>query len=523
MISAASQDRPAPERRHAGAASVAVVDMQRTELLKLDNISKIFGGVKALQSIKFDVMPGEVLCLAGENGCGKSTLIKVISGVYQPEPDAVMLMDGQSIEGLDPAKARELGIQVIWQDLALFPEMTVAENIAFEQNLGPRPRLVNYRQMKVAARRILERLGVSIDLGRSVRSLSIAQRQIVAIARALVADARLVFMDEPTASLSHAETEALLKIVRRLSADGIAVVFVSHRLAEVLDVCTRVTVLRDGQYVGTFPTAGMTQTRLTELMTGRTFDYAVRTTDLSAAPVVLQVADLTRRGEYDAVSFAVRKGEILGVTGRLGAGRTELALSLFGMTRPGAGSISLDGKKLSLGSNRDAIRAGIAYVSEDRLQLGLVQPQSIGDNTVAAVLDDLLDATRLISLKKRDSLITDWIEQLAVKIGKPEDAVSTLSGGNQQRIVLAKWLATNPKLLILDSPTVGVDVGARAGIFAIIHKLAAQGMAILLISDEIPEVYFNADRILHMRNGRVVREYVPGATSIDQIERDVHA
>jgi simple sugar transport system ATP-binding protein len=522
MISAASKDRPAPERGDAREASVAV-DSTRTALLKLDNISKIFGGVKALQAIKFDVMPGEVLCLAGENGCGKSTLIKVISGVYQPEPDAVMLMDGQSIEGLDPAKARELGIQVIWQDLALFPEMTVAENIAFEQNLGPRPRLVSYRQMKVAARRILERLGVSIDLGRSVRSLSIAQRQIVAIARALVADARLVFMDEPTASLSHAETEALLKIVRRLSADGIAVVFVSHRLAEVLDVCTRVTVLRDGQYVGTFPTAGMTQTRLTELMTGRTFDYAVRTTDLSAAPVVLQVEGLTRRGEYDSVSFAIRKGEILGVTGRLGAGRTELALSSFGMTRPDAGSISLDGRKLSLGSNRDAIRAGIAYVSEDRLQLGLVQPQSIGDNTVATVLDDLLDPTHLISLKKRDGLINDWIRQLGVKIGKPQDAVSTLSGGNQQRIVLAKWLATNPKLLILDSPTVGVDVGARAGIFAIIHKLAAQGMAILLISDEIPEVYFNADRILHMRNGRVVKEYVPGATSIDQIERDVHA
>ncbi|MGF6765706.1 simple sugar transport system ATP-binding protein [Paraburkholderia sp. GAS33] len=522
MISAASKDRPVPERGHTSEAGV-VVDTSRTPLLKLDNISKIFGGVKALQAIRFDVLPGEVLCLAGENGCGKSTLIKVISGVYQPEPGAAMLMDGQSIEGLDPAKARELGIQVIWQDLALFPEMTVAENIAFEQNLGPRPRLVNYRQMKVAARRILDRLGVSIDLGRSVRSLSIAQRQIVAIARALVADARLVFMDEPTASLSHAETEALLTIVRRLSADGIAVVFVSHRLAEVLNVCTRVTVLRDGQYVGTFPTAGMTQTRLTELMTGRTFDYAVRTTDLSAAPAVLEVDGLTRRGEYDAVSFSVRKGEILGVTGRLGAGRTELALSLFGMTRPDAGAISLDGKKLSLGSNRDAIRAGIAYVSEDRLQLGLVQPQSIGDNTVAAVLDDLLDATRLISLRKRDGLIKDWIQQLAVKIGKPEDAVSTLSGGNQQRIVLAKWLATNPKLLILDSPTVGVDVGARAGIFAIIHKLAAQGMAILLISDEIPEVYFNADRILHMRNGRMVKEYVPGATSIDQIERDVHA
>jgi len=238
---------------------------------------------------------------------------------------------------------------------------------------------------------------------------------------------------------------------------------------------------------------------------------------------VLNVEGLSRRNEYDEASFCVKKGEILGVTGRLGAGRTELALSLFGMTRPGAGTVSLDGKKVSLGSNRDAIRAGIAYVSEDRLQLGLVQQQSIGDNTVAAVLDDLLDAAHLIAPRKRNALIHDWIQQLAVKIGKPDDAVSTLSGGNQQRIVLAKWLATNPKLLILDSPTVGVDVGARAGIFAIIHKLAEQGMAILLISDEIPEVYFNADRILHMRNGRMVAEYVPGTTTIDQIERDVHA
>ncbi len=339
----------------------------------------------------------------------------------------------------------------------------------------------------------------------------------------LVRDARLVFMDEPTASLSHAETGALLKIVRRLSADGIAVVFVSHRLAEVLDVCTRVTVFRDGQYVGTFPTKGMTQARLTEHMTGRTFDYAVRDTDLSAAAAVLEVQGLSRGREYQDISFTVRRGEILGMTGRLGAGRTETALSLFGMTRPAAGSIRLEGQALSLRSNRDAIRAGIAYVSEDRLQLGLVQPQSIGDNTVATVLDDLLDSTRLISTRKRNALIADWIQQLAVKIGKPEDAVSTLSGGNQQRIVLAKWLATNPKLLILDSPTVGVDVGARAGIFAIIHRLAAEGMAILLISDEIPEVYFNSDRILHMRDGRIVAEYVPGTTTMEHIERDVHA
>jgi simple sugar transport system ATP-binding protein len=332
-----------------------------------------------------------------------------------------------------------------------------------------------------------------------------------------------VFMDEPTASLSQAETDALLVIVRRLSAEGIAVVFVSHRLAEVLDVCSRVTVLRDGRYVGTFPTEGMTQTRLTELMTGTTFNYEVQKRDLSAAPVMLAVEGLSRAPGFEDVSLTIRRGEIVGLTGRLGSGRTELALSLFGMTSPRTGAITLEGRPVRFGSNRDAIRAGVAYVSEDRLQLGLIQPQSIGDNTVISVLDRLLGPPPLISPRKRDSLIHRWIRDLGVKIGKPEDAVSTLSGGNQQRIVLAKWLAIEPKLLILDSPTVGVDVVARAGIFAIIHRLAEAGMAILLISDEIPEVYFNADRILHMRDGRIVGTYRPGETDIDRIEEDVHA
>ena len=492
-------------------------------LLQLERVSKRFGGVKALDDVRFDVRRGEVLCLAGENGCGKSTIIKVISGVYQPEKGAVMLFEGKSIEGLSPATARSLGIQVIWQDLALFPEMSVAENIAFESNLGARPRLVNYAGMRTAAGRILDRLGVKIDLDAPVRTLPIAQRQIVAVARALVAEATIVFMDEPTASLSQAETDALLAIVRRLSSEGIAVVFVSHRLAEVLDVCSRVTVMRDGKYVGTFPTAGMTQTKLTELMTGKTFDYAVRKRDLSGEPVVLSVEKLSRAPEYADISFTIRRGEIVGLTGRLGSGRTELALSLFGMTRPGSGTVTLEGRSAHFASNRAAIRAGVAYVSEDRLQLGLVQPQSIADNTVAAVLDGLLGPGKLISKGRRATLVEGWIRDLAVKVGHPDDAVSTLSGGNQQRVVLAKWLATNPKLLILDSPTVGVDVGARAGIFAIVHRLAEQGMAILLISDEIPEVYFNADRILHMRDGRIVDTYVPAEVEINAIERAVHA
>ncbi len=492
-------------------------------MLQLDHISKQFGGVKALDDVRFDIKRGEVLCLAGENGCGKSTLIKIISGVHQPERGAAMLFDGRSIEGLSPATARALGIQVIWQDLALFPEMTVAENIAFESNLGARPRLVNYGGMRAAAARILDRLGVKLDLNAPLRTLPIAQRQIVAVARALVAEAALVFMDEPTASLSQAETDALLVIVRRLSAEGIAVVFVSHRLAEVLDVCSRVTILRDGRFVGTFPTEGMTQTRLTELMTGKTFDYAVQERDLSSAPVVLSVENLSRAPDYANVSLTIRRGEIVGLTGRLGSGRTELALSLFGMAPVSAGTITFEGKPVRFASNREAIRAGVAYVSEDRLQLGLIQPQSIADNTAMAVLDSLLGPDHLISARRQNALVDTWIHDLGVKIGHPDHAVSTLSGGNQQRIVLAKWLATNPKLLILDSPTVGVDVGARAGIFAIVHTLAEAGMAILLISDEIPEVYFNADRILHMRNGRIVGAYVPGETTLDTIEGAVHA
>ncbi|HEX6010726.1 MAG TPA: sugar ABC transporter ATP-binding protein [Geminicoccaceae bacterium] len=492
-------------------------------LLHLENISKRFGGVQALADVSFEIQPGEVHCLAGENGCGKSTLIKIISGVYAPDPGAVILFAGEPLAELNPVRARELGVQVIWQDLALFPELSVAENIAIEQNLGDRPRWVNRSRMREVARAAIQRLGFALDLDRPVRELSIARRQMVAICRALAADARIVFMDEPTASLTQTETDALLEVIRRLSSDGIAVVLVSHRLAEVLEVCERVTVLRDGRLVGVFPTAGMTQAHLTELMTGQTFETGLRQRDLATAPVVLEARQLSRRGEYADISFSLRRGETLGLTGLLGAGRTELALTLFGMTRPDSGEIRLEGKPVSLASNRDAIDAGIAYVSEDRLTLGLVQPQSIADNTVITVLDRLVSALRLIDPKRKAELVDDWVRRLGVKIGQPTDAVSTLSGGNQQRVVLAKWLATNPKVLILDAPTVGVDVGAREGIFRIVRDLAEAGMAILLISDEIPEVYVNADRVLHMRDGRIVQAFVPAETEIKRIEDAVHA
>lgn len=491
--------------------------------LRFQHISKVFGGVRALDDVSFEVLPGEVHCLAGENGCGKSTLIKIVTGVYTPESGAEMAYFGDRVASVTPTTARALGIGVIWQDLALFPEMTVAENIAFEAMLGNRPRLVNHRAVQETAGAMLARLDVRLDLAAPLNSLPIAQRQIVAICRALVGEARLIFMDEPTSSLTQLETDNLLKVVRKLSDDGVAVVFVSHRLAEVLEISSRVTVLRDGRLVGVFETAGMTQSRLTELMTGKTFDKAVAAKDKSAARPVLEIEKLTRTGEYEDISLTIRQGEVLGLTGLIGAGRTELGTTIFGMTRPERGTIRLDGQPVMLRSNRDAIAAGIAFVSEDRLSLGLVQAQSIADNLVLPVLSRITGGLGLISPRQQAAVVEKWIKELAIKVGQPEDAIATLSGGNQQRVVLAKWLATEPKLLVLDSPTVGVDVGARAGIFQIIRKLADEGLAILLISDEVPEIYFNADRALHMAGGRIVGEYDPRKIELREFEEAVYA
>ena len=490
--------------------------------IRLAHVSKVFGGVRALDDVAFEVAAGEVHCLAGENGSGKSTLIKIITGVYTPDNGAEIELFAQPVASVTPEAARKAGIAVIWQDLALFPEMSVAENIAVETLLGARPRLVRHGAFREVPKGALARLGVDLSLDARLKDLPIAERQLVAIARALTGDARLIFMDEPTASLTQSETDSLLAIVRKLAENGVSVVFVSHRLAEVLEISSRVTVLRDGRLVGVFPTAGMTQSRLTELMTGKTFDTAVAAVDNSAQRAVLEVEGLSRAGEYQDVTLTIRAGEVVGLTGLIGAGRTELGHTLFGMTRPDQGTIRLDGALLHLRSNRDAVAAGIAYVSEDRLSLGLIQPQSIADNTVMTVLRRITGPSGLISQRAKDDTVSHWIRDLSIKVGQPGDPVSTLSGGNQQRVVLAKWLATEPKLLILDSPTVGVDVGARAGIFRIVRDLAAKGLAILMISDEVPEVYLNADRVLHMAGGRIVGEYDPRNVALRELEGAVY-
>jgi simple sugar transport system ATP-binding protein len=491
--------------------------------LRLTGIGKHFGGVAALAGVDWDVMPGEVHCLVGENGCGKSTLIKIVAGVHAPDPGGGVEIEGRGVLPLTPHHAHALGIQVIFQDLSLFPNLTVAENIAIEQTLTGLARPARRGAMRRIARAALERLHFDLDLDARVGELPVSERQIVAICRGIAAEAKLLFMDEPTASLTRAEVNRLLAIVARLKAQGIAVVFVSHRLDEVVEIAERVTVMRDGRKVGTFPVAEVNERRIASLMTGLDITTGVVARDMAAAPVLLDVRGLTRSGEYADVSFTLRRGEVLGLTGLLGAGRTELALSLFGMTRPDSGHITLAGQPVALRSNQDAIRAGIAYVSEDRLNLGLNLRQSIEDNIVLAVLDRLRGPSGLLSTAKRRDAGRSWVERLNIKIPGLDRPVQTLSGGNQQRVVLAKWLATDPKVLILDSPTVGVDIKNKQGIYEIVRRLAESGVGVLLISDEIGEVFATCDRVLHMRAGRIVDDVVPGRVSEDALKDRVYA
>lgn len=490
--------------------------------LELTHISKRFGGVTALQDVDFVLQPGEVHCLVGENGSGKSTLIKIISGVQPPEPGGRIVIDGREYAHLDPVESTRLGIQVIYQDLSLFPNLTVAENIAVGRHLGGlRP--VDWQAIRDTATAAMKRIGLSLDLDAKVEDLTIASRQLVAICRAMAADARLVIMDEPTASLTRHEVDALLALVRELRNKNICIVFVSHRLDEVMELAERVTVLRDGKKVGTFDPRDIDDHKLAVLMTGKEFRYDLKDVDLAKRPVLLSVSHLSRTGHYEDVSFDIHEGEILGITGLLGSGRTELALSLFGMNRPTAGEIRMDGKPVRLDSNRDAIAHGIAYVSEDRLALGLVLEQSIASNLVLTVLDRLAGRGGLIPTAERQGTVRKWIGDLAIKVSDPDNPVKTLSGGNQQRVVLAKWMATKPRLLILDSPTVGVDISAKDGIYEIVKRFAEEGVAVLLISDEIPEVLYHTHRILIMRGGKLTGERLPRQTSEDDLRIAVNA
>lgn len=494
-----------------------------TPFVRISNVSMKFSGVPALNALDWDILPGEVHCLIGENGCGKSTAIKVLSGVNLPEPGAVIEIDGKRCERLTPHLSKQLGIQVIYQDLSLFPNLSVAENISIEATLGGYTSVIDLSLMRELASATMARLDVSLPLDALVGDLPIASRQLVAICRGMAAKARLLFMDEPTASLTRSEVNALLNVVRRLKNDGVAVVFVSHKLDEVVEIADRVTVLRDGNKLGTYPAIGLNDKFLGELMTGLQIEHKVHARDCAKAAPVLQVRSLTRQGQYHNLNLEVRRGEVVGLVGLLGAGRTELALSLFGMNPPDSGEVLLAGQPMRARTNRQAIDAGIAYVSEDRLSLGLNMRQSVQDNMVLAVLGRICAFAGWLTALHREKMASQWRDKLHIKIPSLDAPVSQLSGGNAQRIVLSKWLATEPKLLILDSPTVGVDIGNKQGIYEIVHGLAQQGVAVLMISDEVPEVYYNCDRVLHMRDGELVGAFTPGQHSEAQIMESVYA
>ena len=496
---------------------------KNSPLITLRDLSKSFGGHRALRNIDLTLNKGEVHCLAGTNGCGKSTLIKTISGVYAPDEGSEIEIDGKRYTRLTPDKARELGVQVIYQDLSLFPNLTVAENIAFELNLNGYFGWFQKGKIREKALQILKELEFTIDPDTPVQFLPIAQRQQVAICRALVAEARLVIMDEPTASLTRTEVNQLLSTVNYLKDKGITVVFVSHRLEEVKEISDRITVIRDGQKMGTWPAEDLTTRKITELMTGLDIVHERKLpNNAEETHTVLELKNLSRKGQYQNISLSLKRGEVLGLCGLLGSGRTELALSLFGITRPDSGEMRVEGKPIIFKSNAQAIKHGIGYVSEDRLTLGAILQQSIADNMVISILDRLKTPLHLIDEHKCQQIVQEWIADLDIKVTDPNNALSTLSGGNQQKVVLAKWILTRPKVLILDAPTVGVDIGAKDSIYKLIHRLSGVGIAILLITDEASEAFYNCDRILHMKQGSIVKEIVTDSMTEQQLEEIIN-
>ena len=475
-------------------------------LLQVREIEKTFPGVRALSGVSFEVRAGEVHALLGENGAGKSTLIKIMSGVYQPDLGAI-LVDGREVHFGSPDDARRAGVATIYQELLLFPELSVAENIF----LGHAPLAgggrIDWREMRVEAQKLLASLEIDdLTAEETVGALSVGNRQRVEILRALSHDARILIMDEPTAALTESDVTRLFDVVRRLKRRGVGVVYISHRLDEIFAIADRVTVLRDGAFVGTRKVSDTNAAELVQMMVGRRIDNLFPKTVVPIGAPVLETRDLMRRPLTKNVSLTVRAGEIVGLAGLVGSGRSELAQTLFGVMPAESGEIRLLGESVRIESPESARSKGIAYVPEDRGAQGLVRPMSVLHNFSLAALG-LLSRGGFIDRAGERRLAEEGVARFSVKTSSVDEIAGRLSGGNQQKIVLGKWLANNPKLLILDEPTRGIDVGAKAEIHRLMGELAATGVAILMISSELPEVLGMSDRVLVMREGRLVAEF----------------
>lgn len=486
--------------------------------LEVRRVSKAYEGVQALNEVSLSIGAGEVHCLVGENGSGKSTLIKCIGGVVTPDSGQIVI-NGRVHEHLQAIDAIREGIQIIYQDLSLYPNVTVAENISLNQFVERRASFVNWAEVRAIAARGLAEIEEDIDLDSLVQNLSVAKRQVVAITRSLTQGAKLIIMDEPTSAITRQDVDHLFSVIARLKQKGISTLFISHKLSEVFEIAEVVTILRDGKAVGDFPASELDDQKLTFLMTGRNIQYTPYRfpRERQQQAPLLEVRNLSRRGHFHNVSFSLWAGEILGLTGLIGSGRTELALALFGLNRPDSGEILLGGKPVRIRSSEDAVRLGIGYLPEDRLTQGLFISQSIGDNIVITVLKKLLGFLRLLDPGRMRKTEEGWLDDLKIKAPSVRVRAWSLSGGNQQRVVLAKWLATKPKVFILDGPTIGIDVASKSNIHEIIRALAEQGIAIVVISDEIPEILHSCNRVLVMREGRLEKE-VPDAAAVGEAE-----
>lgn len=490
------------------------------KIIELRHVNKHYGGVHALKDVDFDLNRGEIHCLIGQNGCGKSTMIKVISGVIDVDEGSEVVLDGKMTHGGSARQSMNNGVRVIYQDLSLFPNLTVAENIAFDRHVDKSVKGVNWTQIYAQAEEVIGRMDIKLNLESLVEELSIADRQLVAIARALATNARILIMDEPTSSLTRKEVNVLFSIIKSLQEKGMTIMFVSHKLDEIIEIAERITVMRDGKMISTFENKDVDETKLAHMISGQEISYQQNFTE-HGDEVILELENLTCGKQYRDISFSLKKGEILGIIGLLGAGRTELASSIFGMNEPESGRILLHGKEVHFKSNRDAIENKIAYVPEDRLLQGLVLNQSIENNTIISIIGKLKNKLGMIDKKACRGITQKWIDELHIKSAVPEINASAMSGGNQQKIVISKWLSTEPEILILDQPTNGIDIAAKNTIYELIRELSEKGMSIILISDEAAEIYYNCPRALVMHKGRIVKELDCSAITEGEFGREV--
>lgn len=490
-------------------------------MISLKGIRKSFGGVCALKDVDLTLYPGEVHALAGENGSGKSTLIKVLSGVYQAD-GGVIRINGKEYKKLSAIEAIREGIQIIYQDFSIFPNLTVRENIAVSSEIMTGKKFVNKRRIAEIAKNAMDRLGFNIDPDTRVEMLSVADKQLVALARALHHDAKLIVMDEPTTALTHNEVIRLFSIVETLKKRGVTILFVSHKIDEVFSISENYTILRNGQRIANGKVKDLTSEDFTYYMTGRRFNKAKPRREISGE-VVLDVRKLSKRNCFQDVSFSVHRGEILAITGFLGSGRTEIAAALFGLNPADSGSIVIEGKEAKIRSVQDGMKHGIGYVPEDRLTEGLFLRRSIMDNSIVTNIDEHSRALGIVDYPEARAEGESWLRQMSLNTQNYALPVSALSGGNQQKVILARWLATEPKIFILNGPTVGVDIGAKYDLHQILIQFADKDMTIIIISDDIPEVLACSDRILVMRDGRVIRELISAEVTEEDVNNVLNA